>query len=193
MSGLTQEEFRIQFNQKYHRNYTPSAISRFENNKRIPETAALIDFADFFGVTVDMLLGRSRDFGEFLSKIRMERNLSIEGLSSLSGIPKERIIAWEHGDTEQLTQLGLESLCSALGIDSLPLMRRLFVHSDFIDCKQELDLSKIALRPTIIYAGHTYHLTNVDIQRMKMAINLVLLGKEGHNIPDSVKTIATAD
>ena len=57
-AGLTQEEFRLQFNHKYHRNYTPSAISRFENNKRIPETMALIDFADFFGVTVDYLIGR---------------------------------------------------------------------------------------------------------------------------------------
>ena len=57
-AGLTQEEFRIQFNNKYHRNYTPSAISRFENDKRIPETMALMDFADFFGVTVDYLLGR---------------------------------------------------------------------------------------------------------------------------------------
>jgi SOS-response transcriptional repressor LexA len=59
--GMTQEEFRTTFNQKYHRNYTPSAISRFENNKRIPETAALIDFADFFGVSVDYLLGVSDD------------------------------------------------------------------------------------------------------------------------------------
>lgn len=57
--GLTQEEFRINFNTKYHRNYTPSAISRFENNKRIPETAALIDFADYFSVSVDYLLGVS--------------------------------------------------------------------------------------------------------------------------------------
>lgn len=57
--GLTQEEFRIHFNSQYHRNYTPSAISRFENNKRIPETAALIDFANFFGVSVDYLLGVS--------------------------------------------------------------------------------------------------------------------------------------
>lgn len=57
--GLTQEEFRINFNAKYHRNYTPSAISRFENNKRIPETAALIDFADYFSVSVDYLLGVS--------------------------------------------------------------------------------------------------------------------------------------
>lgn len=57
--GLTQEEFRILFNTRYHRNYTPSAISRFENNKRIPETAALIDFADFFHVSLDYLLGVS--------------------------------------------------------------------------------------------------------------------------------------
>ena len=54
--GLTQEDFRQKFNNMYHRNYTPSAISRFENDKRIPETAALIDFADFFNVSIDTLL-----------------------------------------------------------------------------------------------------------------------------------------
>lgn len=55
-AGLTQEDFRQQFNAKFHRSYTPSAISRFENDKRIPETSALIDFADFYGVSLDYLL-----------------------------------------------------------------------------------------------------------------------------------------
>ena len=56
-AGLTQEELINQFNIEYGRKYTPAAISQFENGKRIPETNALIDFANFFGVSVDYLLG----------------------------------------------------------------------------------------------------------------------------------------
>ena len=56
--GLTQEELIEKFNAVYHRSYGPSAISMFENNHRIPEVSALIDFADFFEVSLDYLLCR---------------------------------------------------------------------------------------------------------------------------------------
>ena len=56
---LTQEELISQFNIKYGRKYTAAAISQFENGKRIPETQSLMDFADFFNVSVDYLLGRT--------------------------------------------------------------------------------------------------------------------------------------
>lgn len=55
--GITQEEFRQQFNNRYGRTYTAAAISQFENGKRTPETSALIDFANFFNVSIDYLLG----------------------------------------------------------------------------------------------------------------------------------------
>ncbi len=57
--GLTQEELITQFNDRYGKRYGASSISMFENNKRIPETQALMDFADFFNVSVDYLLGRT--------------------------------------------------------------------------------------------------------------------------------------
>ena len=56
--GLTQEELRKAFNARYNRTYTVAAISQFENGKRTPETSALLDFADFFGVSTDFLLGK---------------------------------------------------------------------------------------------------------------------------------------
>ncbi|MBR2214864.1 MAG: helix-turn-helix transcriptional regulator [Selenomonadaceae bacterium] len=55
---LTQEQLIEQFNATYHRTYGPSAISMFENNHRVPEISALIDFADFFDVSLDYLLCR---------------------------------------------------------------------------------------------------------------------------------------
>lgn len=55
--GLTQEEVVEQYNLRYRRKYTAAAISQFENGNRNPETKALINFADFYDVSVDYLLG----------------------------------------------------------------------------------------------------------------------------------------
>ena len=56
--GITQEDFRNQFNTRFNRTYTAAAISQFENGKRTPEIFALIDFADFYKVPLDYLIGR---------------------------------------------------------------------------------------------------------------------------------------
>lgn len=56
--GYTQEAFRKIYNEKYNRNYTSAAISMIEHGKRMPELGALIDFADFYDVSLDYLLGR---------------------------------------------------------------------------------------------------------------------------------------
>ena len=56
-TDMTQEQFLSVFNKKYNRAFTASAISQYENGKRIPEIDALVDFADHFGVSVGYLLG----------------------------------------------------------------------------------------------------------------------------------------
>lgn len=48
---LTQEQLANKFRLK------KSSISRYENDKQMPEVNLLKEFADFFGVTVDYLLG----------------------------------------------------------------------------------------------------------------------------------------
>ncbi|WP_405750178.1 helix-turn-helix domain-containing protein [Anaerovibrio slackiae] len=63
-SGYSQEEFRKLYNEKYNRNYTSAAISMIEHEKRMPELGALIDFADFYDVSIDYLLGRESDDDE---------------------------------------------------------------------------------------------------------------------------------
>ena len=60
-SGLSQTEFRRQYNERYNRSYTAAAISQIEHGKRMPELGALRDFADFYGVSVDYLLGHQDD------------------------------------------------------------------------------------------------------------------------------------
>ncbi|MCI6098565.1 MAG: helix-turn-helix transcriptional regulator [Selenomonadaceae bacterium] len=61
---MNQEEFRKLYNERYSRNYTSAAISMIENGKRMPELSALIDFADFYDVSIDYLLGRESDDDE---------------------------------------------------------------------------------------------------------------------------------
>ena len=70
-AGLTQDELINKFNVEYGRKYTPAAISQFENGKRIPETNALIDFANFFGVSIDYLLATDT-VGHFPEDISVE-------------------------------------------------------------------------------------------------------------------------
>lgn len=59
--GKTQEELAKDFNAKFNYNYGKSAISQYENNKRIPEMNALQSWASYFNVTTDYLLGREEE------------------------------------------------------------------------------------------------------------------------------------
>ncbi|WP_250860402.1 helix-turn-helix domain-containing protein [Oceanirhabdus seepicola] len=56
---MNQEELISDFNKKYNYTFTKSAVSQYENDKRIPEINALTDFADYFEVSLDYLIGRS--------------------------------------------------------------------------------------------------------------------------------------
>lgn len=71
--GLSQTEFRQQYNEKYNRSYTAAAISQIEHGKRMPELGALKDFADFYGVSVDYLLtkrGEEIREGQFSEQLK---------------------------------------------------------------------------------------------------------------------------
>ena len=81
-SKLTQEEFREKFNAKFNRTYTAAAISQFENGKRTPEVSALIDFADFYGVSLDYLLGR--ESLKQVASLSNEQTTVLNGFDSLN-------------------------------------------------------------------------------------------------------------
>lgn len=80
--GITQEEFRQKFNDRFGRTYTAAAISQFENGKRLPEISALIDFADFYNVSVDYLVGRD-DYQESIV-LTDEQSEILNGFESLN-------------------------------------------------------------------------------------------------------------
>ena len=83
-SGYSQEEFRKLYNEKYNRNYTSAAISMIEHEKRMPELGALIDFSDFYGVTLDYLLGRSLELDR--QQISSQLSFIAENLGSQMGV-----------------------------------------------------------------------------------------------------------
>lgn len=58
LKNYTQEGLVQDFNKQYHYTLTKSAISQYENGKRIPEVNVLIDFAAYFKVSIDYLLCR---------------------------------------------------------------------------------------------------------------------------------------
>ncbi len=57
--GMTQEEMLAKFNSRFNMNYTASALSLIENEKRVPDALTMCKFADFFGVSLDYIMQRS--------------------------------------------------------------------------------------------------------------------------------------
>ncbi len=57
--GLTQKEIAEDFDKKYNYSFNKSSISQYENGLRKPELSALNDWASYFNVTVDYLLGNT--------------------------------------------------------------------------------------------------------------------------------------
>lgn len=57
--GLKQQELVDDFNKIYGHTFSKSSISQYENDKRKPENEALTNFASYFNVTIDYLLGVS--------------------------------------------------------------------------------------------------------------------------------------
>lgn len=64
--NITQDALANEFNNIYHTTFNKSTISQYENDKRKPEVNILENWAEFFSVSVDYLLGRTdiRNFEE---------------------------------------------------------------------------------------------------------------------------------
>ena len=68
--GLTQQELADDFNKIYGYTFSKSSISQYEKGKRIPETKALKDFASYFNVSIDYLLGVSENRNNTVNLIK---------------------------------------------------------------------------------------------------------------------------
>lgn len=58
-SGYNQTEFAENFKLRTGVNMTVSAVSNYERGQRVPEIGLLQTMADYFGVTLDFLMGRT--------------------------------------------------------------------------------------------------------------------------------------
>lgn len=82
--NFKQQELADDFNSIYGYTFSKSSISHYENDKRRPETNALIDFASYFNVSIDYLIGLSDN--KKLDKPNKEVDLLSEAINAVSKV-----------------------------------------------------------------------------------------------------------
>lgn len=132
---------------------TASAVTQWERGQRVPDPAMLERIADTFGVSVDYLLGRTRERDAAigfhaddalpkhplprLRALRIQAGLTTEELAKLSGVPRSVIEASESGD----------AVCS--GYDLVRLATALNVSAAFLAGKSDDPTIKTQLPPEL--------------------------------------------
>ncbi|WP_018590420.1 helix-turn-helix domain-containing protein [Terrisporobacter glycolicus] len=87
---LTQDELVENFNKKYNTRFNKSTISQYENNKRKPEVNILENWADFFDVSIDYLLGRN-DERNHTKEIKNAITIAAHRLGDVEQLPDDAI------------------------------------------------------------------------------------------------------
>ncbi|MDF2889749.1 MAG: transcriptional regulator, family [Clostridia bacterium] len=106
-SNMNQEELANNFNKKHNYNFSKSAISQYENDKRIPEIDALVAFADYFDVSLDYLLGRVDTKDAYLATHKIngdEYEFTLDKKAYPDGLTHEQVIDL----LEQLKDMGMD-------------------------------------------------------------------------------------
>nr|WP_236887787.1 helix-turn-helix transcriptional regulator [Clostridioides mangenotii] len=99
--NLTQEELVNMFNEKYYTSFNKSTISQYENDKRKPEINVLENWADFFNVSIDYLLGRTEEKKEKSVDVEKDIEKVIDELLEQDGL----MLCGELADEEDLIAL----------------------------------------------------------------------------------------
>ncbi len=133
--GLSQEQLCRLYNEKYNRKYTPAAISFIEHDKRSPELGALLDFADFYGVSLDYLLGR---------------DLAGEAAYEFSVDSKTR--SWQLSEQLRNIILGLYSMKGELPQERQQVMDELKRLEGMSEDEENLEMLRSLLKQSIILA-----------------------------------------
>lgn len=87
--NYTQEQLAQEFNEQYQYTLGKSAISQYENNKRIPEINVLMDIAAYFDVSLDFLLCRNVNFNNYLEENISKYIVNDKKTFELTDLPKE--------------------------------------------------------------------------------------------------------
>lgn len=120
MRDLTQDALAADFNSKYGYLFTKSAISQYENDKRLPEINVLINFAEYFNVSVDYLLsGDSVKEGksQYMNLAAAETGIDLEELASiLKLLLKNRVVTFNEKSLSK-EDLSLFTNCIEIGVE----------------------------------------------------------------------------
>lgn len=175
---LTQEELVEQFNNRYGKQYTASSISMFESGKRIPETQSLIDFADFFEVSIDYLLGHDvkhnvvsgivsgeeAHVAANIKSLRIQNNLTQEELAERLEIRQQTIGKWE----------------SAITVPRLPMLKKIGnffgVSADYLLGQKQESFS----RPMSVLEQAEKELDEDDLRQLEALAKHFLKKKNTH-------------
>ena len=133
--GLSQEQLCRLYNEKYNRKYTTAAMSLIEHDKRSPELGALLDFADFYGVSLDYLLGR---------------DLAGEAAYEFSVDSKTR--SWQLSEQLRNIILGLYSMKEELPQERQQVMDELKRLEGMSEDEENLEMLRSLLKQSIILA-----------------------------------------
>lgn len=108
--GLKQQELAEDFNKIYNYTFAKSSISQYENNKRRPDTATLANFASYFNVSVDYLLGVSDEKHTDINYKKMDTRTKCKN-SALEFFKSETISREEKNKLfQELSKLYLDSI-----------------------------------------------------------------------------------
>ena len=80
-------------------NISPQVLSRYERGDREPDIKTLITLSDFFGVSVDYLIGRTDDFGIIkkaaeLPALTREETELLTYFKKLNNLQQQKVIGY---------------------------------------------------------------------------------------------------
>lgn len=116
-TGKTQKEVAAETNIGYKR------YNSYETGAREPDAETLILLANYFNVTVDVLMGREENntFGAKLKSIRTARNLSQRELSETLHVSQQTVGSWEVNRSSPSPEM-LKKIALALNTSVLDLL-----------------------------------------------------------------------
>ncbi|EGT3815694.1 TPA: helix-turn-helix transcriptional regulator [Clostridioides difficile] len=110
-----------------------STITRYENGIREPNIDTLIKIASIFRISTDLLLKKETlyDIGYIIKEEREELSLSLEELSKLSGIEKEKLEEYEN-DLIPIEENDFTSICEAFDTTQSEIFNKYCLYDEYI-------------------------------------------------------------
>lgn len=136
---LTQDELVLRFNNQFNTRFNKSTISQYENDKRKPEISILENWADFFEVSIDYLLGRSdkRNISA-IEEVRQKINWQLKCNSPFKQDEKELIETYKELNDEGKKE-AIKRISELTEINKYTVPVTMAAHNDNTD-KEQLEL-----------------------------------------------------